>query len=124
VRINTVVASVAVAAAALALPPAAPAEPLDDAYQACVAKIRSALKATTSRDRITFDAKAKQNWSRGDEFYFSWRSGFIRGATRAKPDLMTGSMKPSASCIGSFSKRQILSISVNGDDVVAAPISY
>lgn len=111
-------------ATALTFPCPSFAEPLDDAYRACVAKIRNSLTPTSSRDHISFDARAKQNWSDGDEFYFSWRSGLIVGATRSKPDHMTGSMKPSASCIGSLSTRQIRSISVNGDDVIPAPISY
>lgn len=110
--------------AAIVIPGAAYSATLESTYSACTDTIRKSLAPTTTRDQISFDARAEENWGRGEEFYFSWRSGFIRGATRLTPDALTGKMLPSASCIGSLSKREISSISVNGEDVISKPIGF
>ncbi len=121
---QVVVAAIFGVVAAVGMPVKSSAGTLEEAYAACTSVIRGALVPTGSRAQISFDAQAKRNWSRGDEFYFSWQSGFIRGAKRTRPDSITGSMKPSASCIGSLSGRKISSASVNGADVVSSPRAF
>jgi hypothetical protein len=95
---------------------AAPAS-VADAYAACVNVIRLNLAPTSEPGDIEFAAVDEVNWTSGDEFYFAFSSGTISNASRSKADWLTGSMRPSASCIGSLSARSISSVSVNGADV-------
>jgi hypothetical protein len=104
--------------------PSAEPSPIQLAYHACTEAIRARLKPTSTSDAIGFASGSQENFSSGDEFYFAFRSGMIENAVRDRPDVLTGSNKPSASCIGSLSARQITSVTVNGADVVTTPRAY
>ena len=96
---------------------AAPSD-VEIAYQECTRIIRETLPAKTTKEEIEFAPLRDVDQTSGDEFYFAFSGGKITGATRDEPDLITGSMDPSAACIGSLSNKMIAFVTVNGKDAV------
>jgi hypothetical protein len=70
--------------------------------------------------------RSRFNLCDGDEFCYSWPSGTIQGGNRDRPDVMTGSMRPSASCTGSYSRREVNWVTINGEDKVtsSSPVGF
>lgn len=93
------------------------AETLNEAYAACKSVILENLVPADQYSLIEFPEVSDVDWTTGDEFYFAFSSGKISGGSRSKPDWLTGSMDPSASCIGLLSARNFSSVTVNGKDV-------
>ena len=117
--------SVAVAAclAVLAVNPAI-AGTKAEAYKACVKIIAKNLTPTGKVEDINFPKMSSVDASDADEFYFALRSGTIKGASRKKVDWLTGSKQPSASCGGSLAGGVIEWVTVNGNDVISAPVKF
>jgi len=96
-------------------------EIVNAARRACEEVIRAKIPRATVQGmtppEVWFDVVP--NHGKGNEFYFAWSSGTIHGASRKKPDRLTGSMAASASCIGTYSPREISSLTVNGSDVIS-----
>ena len=94
------------------------------AFNSCIDLIRAKLPPVGTIEGIKFPRMSSVDHTDGDEFYFSFSSGSIRGATRKKPDVLTKSMDPSASCIGSVSRDEFTWVTVNGADVVTSPQKF
>lgn len=94
------------------------------AFDSCVSLIRSKLPTVGASEGIKFPRMSSIDHTDGDEFYFAFSSGTIHGATRDKPDVLTKSMEPSASCIGSVSRGEFTWVTVNGVDVVTSPQKF
>ena len=110
-------------AVAVSLASNASADTLNDAFEACKLVILENLVPADQYSLVEFPEVSEVDWTRGDEFYFAFSSGKIAGGSRSKPDWLTGSMEPSASCIGLLSARSFGSVTVNGKDV-AFPKSF